>query len=164
MGVVESRHWSPGFSFLQLPGTSLLPLKRWTNTLLPWVHPDLDLNLFLSPLPSAAYFMSSIFPMCRGASSLKLTQIPQKSSLYFLPFHPPSPTTSMLSAISVGSAGNSGEGSCVKEGEDEEWVRYGVGSWKVFKGKCLHGSHNWREKRSNEQHKPSAGKGDGKSL
>lgn len=90
---VESSDWI-SWAFISAASRCFLaPSKKVRTHMLPpwgclWSLWAWNLNLFLSPLPSAAYLMSSIFPVCRGASGLKLTQIPQKSSLYFPPSLP----------------------------------------------------------------------------
>lgn len=61
---------------------------------------DLDFNLLLSSIPPVTYFITSAFVV------FQLMHIPQKSFLYLLAFHIPSPIASTLSAITVGSAGN----------------------------------------------------------
>jgi len=74
MSGVESRDLVSRAPISAASRSLLAPSEGMTITMPPTLRfamltLDLDFNLFLSPLPSVACFMTSIFHMCRGVSS-----------------------------------------------------------------------------------------------
>lgn len=100
---VQPKVWSTLILWYQHP--TFLPCFKHQSSMLrvSIVTQDLDFNLLLSSIPPITYFITSAFVM------LQFMQIPQKSFLYLLAFHIPSSIASTLSAITVGSAGNTEE-------------------------------------------------------